>query len=71
MRAKVTDQGVLVPKQWLEGIDEVEIRQEHGLILIEPVAAEDPLLALGAQPVISDVDDASLHHDHYLNVNSG
>jgi len=66
MRAKVTHQGVLIPKQWLEGIDEVEIRQEQTRIVIEPADAEDPILHLGTEPVVVDVDDASIHHDRYL-----
>jgi virulence-associated protein VagC len=66
VRAKVTDQGVLIPKQWFEGIDEVEIHRERDLILIEPVTAEDSILSLGTRPIIGDVDDASLHHDRYL-----
>ncbi len=66
MRAKVTEHGVLLPKQWFENVDEVEIRRERDLILIEPVAAKDPVLSLGTQPIVVDVDDASLHHDRYL-----
>jgi hypothetical protein len=66
MRAKVTEDGILLPKQWFEGIDEVEIRRERDLILIEPIAVADPVLSLGTQPVVVDVDDASLHHDRYL-----
>jgi virulence-associated protein VagC len=66
MRAKVTSQGVLIPKQWFEGIDEVEIRREQALIVIEPVDAEDPIFRLGAEPIVVDVDDASIHHDPYL-----
>ena len=66
MRVKVTNRGVLIPKQWLEGIDEVEIRRERALIVIEPVDAEDPILRLGDEPIVVDVDDASIHHDRYL-----
>ena len=66
MRAKVTDQGVLIPKQWFEGIDEVEIHREQDIIFIEPVVTTDPVLSLGTQPIVVDVDDASLHHDRYL-----
>ncbi len=66
MRAKVTEQGVLLPKQWFEDIDEVEIRRERDLILIEPVTATDPILSLGSRPTVVDVDDASLQHDRYL-----
>ena len=28
MKAKVTEQGVMAPKVWLKGIDQVEILQE-------------------------------------------
>ena len=66
MRAKVSEQGVLILKQWLEGINEVDIRRERNLILIEPVTGADPVLSLGAQPVVVDVDDASRHHDRYI-----
>lgn len=66
MRAKVSEQGVLIPKQWLEGVDEVDIRRERNLILIEPVAETDPVLSLGTRPIVVDVGDASLHHDRYL-----
>lgn len=64
MRAKVTEQGVLIPKQFLEGIDEVEIRQEQNLILVLPVGKTDPILTLGTEPIVVEVDDASLNHDH-------
>jgi virulence-associated protein VagC len=66
MRTKVTEAGVLIPKQWLEGIDEVEIRKEDQLIIIVPIRADDPILTLGTQPIIDDVDDASTNHDRYL-----
>ncbi|SFE35384.1 hypothetical protein [Nitrosomonas sp. Nm166] len=66
MRAKVTKQGVLIPKQWLEGINVVEIRQERTRIVIEPADMVDPILQLGTEPIVADVDDASIHHDHYL-----
>jgi hypothetical protein len=66
MRTKVTEHGVLIPKMLLEGIDEVEIRQERNVIIIMPVMADDPILDLGRQPVTIDVDDASANHDRYL-----
>ena len=70
MRTKVSEQAIVIPKQWLEGVDEgvdeVEIRREHNLILIEPVSETDPVLALGTQPIEIDVDDASVNHDYYL-----
>jgi hypothetical protein len=66
MRTKVTENGVNIPKAWLEGIDEVEIQKEQNRIIVVPVQAADPIHALGTQPIILDVEDASLHHDRYL-----
>lgn len=66
MRAKVTSQGILIPKQWLEGVDVVEIRQERTRIVIEPVDTADPILQLGTEPIVVDVNDASVYHDRYL-----
>lgn len=64
MKAKVTEQGVLIPRQLLEGVKEVEIRQNA--IIVVPVANEDPIPDLGQQPFVSDVDDASANHDRHL-----
>jgi hypothetical protein len=66
MRTKVTEHGVNIPKAWLEGIDEVEIQKEQNMIIVVPVQAADPIRALGMQPIILDVKDASLQHDRYL-----
>jgi hypothetical protein len=41
MKAKVTEQGLLIPKQFLEGIQEVEIRHQHGLLLIVPIVSDN------------------------------
>ena len=66
MRTEVTDQGLLIPKTLLEGISEVEIRKENGVILIVPLPREDPILLLGTDPIDDDVTDASLQHDRYI-----
>ena len=66
MRTKVTENGVLIPKMWLEGIDEVDIHKEQNMIIIVPVPVDDPILDLGKQPIFLDVEDASLNHDRYL-----
>ena len=65
MKTKVTVQGVLVPKKFLKGIKEVEIRKDNNVILVVPVT-EDPILALGSQPIADEIRDASEHHDAYL-----
>jgi hypothetical protein len=66
MRTKVTENGVLIPKVWLEGIDEVEIHKEQNIIIVVPVQVDDPILDLGKQPISLDMEDASLNHDRYL-----
>lgn len=65
MKTKITEQGLLIPKSLFEGVDEVEIRQEQNTIVIVPIR-KDPVLDLGKQPVIVDVDDASISHDTHL-----
>jgi hypothetical protein len=65
MKIKVTEQGVIVPKKFLKGVKKVEIRKDDGVILVVPVA-EDPILALGSQPIADDITDAAQHHDRYL-----
>jgi hypothetical protein len=65
MKTKVTEQGVLVPKKYFKGIEEVEIRKENDLILVVPVI-DDPILQLGRRPVSDDVEDASENHDQYI-----
>jgi virulence-associated protein VagC len=66
MKAKVTEQGVVIPKEFLEGIKEVEIRKTDNLIVIVPTTKSDPILALGQCPVNCGVSDASERHDRYL-----
>jgi len=66
MRIKVTENGVLIPKMWLEGIDEVDIQQTPDMILVVSVQENDPILNLGKQPILLDVEDASINHDQYL-----
>ena len=66
MRTKVTENGVLIPKGWLEGIAEVDIQKTQNMIIVVPVQAKDPNLDLGKQPILLDVEDASLNHDRYL-----
>ena len=68
MRTRVTEQGVIIPKEWLTGIVEVDIRQENNHIIITPVVTleQDPLLALGQDPINLDITDASINHDAYL-----
>ena len=56
MRAKVTADGVVIPKQMLLGVPEVEIQERGGMILVLPLAvktsdsASEPELPLAAAP---------------------
>ena len=68
MKTKVTEQGLLIPKELLEGFDEVEIRREDHQLLIVPVS-EDPILSLGREPVLVEINDASVHHHHCFTEN--
>lgn len=67
MTAKVTEQGLQIPKSWLGDAEEVEVRRENGTIIIETRAASnDSIFELGREPVAAEVDDASTRHDFYL-----
>ena len=66
MRSKVSEEGVLIPRKMLEGVDEVDIRKEDGAILVLPVSGVDPILGLGKRPLSIDMTDASEKHDLYL-----
>jgi virulence-associated protein VagC len=67
MKVKVTEQGILIPKQFFEGIKEVEIQEKDGILSIIPIAKEDPIFQLGTNPISDSISDASLNHDRYLN----
>jgi virulence-associated protein VagC len=62
MKVTVTEQGVLIPKSLLEGIQEVEIRKQNGAIVILPIVQEDPIFQLGKDPISDRVTDASVNH---------
>jgi virulence-associated protein VagC len=66
MRVKVTEQGLVIPKELLEGIQEVEIRREDLKIVVIPIIKLDPILGLGSNPINPSVTDASENHDAYL-----
>jgi len=66
MKIQLTADGLLIPTRFLQGVREVEIRQEQDRILIVPLHEDDPILALGQSPIVEDVDDASECHDRHL-----
>lgn len=66
MKAKVTQEGVIVPKEFLEGAEEVEIHKEDHKIIVIPIVSHDPILDLGKHPVTCGAPDASESHDKYI-----
>ena len=62
MKIKVTEQGLVVPKELLEGIQEVEIRRENFKTLVILIKL-DPVSGLGQNQIDSSVTDASENHD--------
>ncbi len=67
MKADVTEQGVLIPKEMLDkDIKQVEIRVESGRIVVIPIEATDPIFNLGKSPVDTAMKDAAARHDGYL-----
>jgi hypothetical protein len=66
MKSKVSSLKLPIPDEWLEGVDEVEIRREKDVIVIIPLREDDPIHLLGSQPVSLGLTDASTNHDAYL-----
>ncbi len=66
MKTKVTEQGLVIPKEFLIGAEDVDIRVEGNRVVIVPVPKVDPILDFGTNPVPCGVPDASKHHDKYL-----
>jgi hypothetical protein len=64
MRAKITAEGVLVPKEWFGNAKEVEILAEDGRVVL--VALTDPIFKLGTRPVTTGVKDGSEALDEHL-----
>lgn len=67
MKINVTEQGALIPKEFLVGVKEVEIRRENNLLIIFPtIKEEDPMWGLGEDPISLEVADDSENCDAYL-----
>jgi hypothetical protein len=66
MKTRVTELGVVIPKDWLPNVEEVEVHRKDGEIVVTPLPAADPILGLGRALVTFDVTDASVNHDRYL-----
>ncbi|GEM_PF-596166 len=66
MKVKVTQRGLLIPKELLEGVRSVEIRRENNQIILTPIVEDDPIWGLGSDPIRLGIADAAENHDRYL-----
>jgi len=66
MKVKVTKRGLVIPKEMLAGVEEVEISKKDDQIVVLPLTTADPILALGRHPIECGVPDGSERHDSYL-----
>lgn len=67
MKLKVTQEGLLIPKELLGELEEVEVTQESEKIIItKPQKPTPSIWQLGSHPVESDVNDLGKNHDRYL-----
>ena len=41
MRIKISEHGVVIPKEFFEGATEVDIRKQNGIIVVVPTEQED------------------------------
>jgi len=67
MRLKVTDSGVVVPREMFPDVEEVDVRVEGRLVILTPLRDQnDPLWQMGNDPVSCALPDASQSHDRYI-----
>jgi virulence-associated protein VagC len=67
MRLKVTDAGVVVPREMFPDVEEVDVRVEGCHVILTPLEdMNDPVWQLGNDPVSCALPDASENHDRYL-----
>jgi len=66
MKVKVGEKGVLIPRKFLKGVKEVEVRQQNGLIIVVTIGARDPIFDIGKNPVKLGIKDGSINHDKYI-----
>jgi hypothetical protein len=47
MKVKVTEQGVVIPKDFLKGVEEVEIRKENNIMFVSVTNQTYPIFEIG------------------------
>ena len=66
MVAKVTKDGLLIPRSLLRGMTRVQIRRHKNRITLLSSQEPNPIRRLGRKPVAVGCADASANHDAYL-----
>jgi virulence-associated protein VagC len=67
MKLKVTESGVVIPRDLLPDVEEVDVRMEGSSVVLTPSRdANDPIWEMGNDPVICGLSDAAENHDRYL-----
>jgi hypothetical protein len=66
MRIAVTDQGVVIPRDWFPDVEEVDVEKTRDAIVVKPNLAHDPIIEIGKKPVDCGISDGSEQHDRYL-----
>ena len=64
--SNITEQGLLIPKDWLIGIEKVEVFKKNNIITIIPIKKDDLIFKLGAKPVCCGITNGSEEHDSYI-----
>src|SRR5690606_29044475 len=77
----VTEQGLVIPREWFGSEAEVMVRRENGLLVVEAVAApeaapakagpsgydpNDPIWSWGSDPIDIGITDGSVNLDKYV-----
>ena len=66
MVAKVTKDGLLIPRSLLRGITTVEIRRRKDRITLLSPPRPDPIRKLGRKPVPAGCANGAANHDAFL-----
>jgi hypothetical protein len=67
MKANVGSLGLLIPKNFLRGIQTADVRWEKSHIVVEPAKVKtDPIFGLGQKPGRSGSSAVSVDHDKHL-----
>ena len=66
MRIAVTNQGVVIPRDWFPDVEDVEVEKTMDAVIVRPNIAHDPIIELAKNPVDCGISDGSEQHDRYV-----